>query len=136
MDFKLADAGLGAVEERFDIALSQLVENCMDPNTDPTKKRSIVIKFEYKPSKTDRGFGEMLTSVEPKLAPMAPLQTGLSVGIDTTTGETRAREHVQRGLFDDEEPARIDPIEEADNLAMQQAGKVGSAIPFRKQSNG
>lgn len=122
MDFNLAEAGMGAVQERFEKCMADLIENVMDPNTEPDKKRSITIKFEYKPNKNDRGFGELTTTVDAKLAPLAPLQSGLNVGINTETGEMNAREQVQLNLFDggpggNPTERTEDPIEAADENA-------------------
>lgn len=133
MDFNLADAGGGAVAERFESAMTQLIANVMDLNTDPVKKRKIIVSFEYTPGKQERSFGDWLTTVDTKLAPMAPLMSGLSVGINHSTGEMNAREHVQMSLFGNQpvsDPG--DNLALADDLAKQETG--GKITAFRKQA--
>lgn len=57
----------GAVPEVFEHALQQTLKNISDPNTDAKQKRSIVLKFTFKPSES-REVGEVIFSCEEKLA--------------------------------------------------------------------
>lgn len=43
----LAEVAGGAAEELFQRELRRVGENLLDPNTEPKKKRSITIKFEF-----------------------------------------------------------------------------------------
>lgn len=135
MDFKLSEAGLGAVEERFELELGKVIENVIDPNTNPDKKRQIIIKFEFEPNKNDRKFCELTTSVESKLAPLTPLTSGVAMGINEQTGEMNARENVQRSLFDEYPDKGESAVEEADRVAREDVGEGNRVVPFGKQAS-
>lgn len=53
--------------KQIDYALKQVVKNIADPNTDPTKKRAVVVKIEFKPDQT-RKKAEITYTVEAKIA--------------------------------------------------------------------
>jgi hypothetical protein len=57
----------GAVPEVFEHALQQVLKNISDVNTDAKQKRTIVLKFTFKPSES-REVGEVTFSCEEKLA--------------------------------------------------------------------
>ena len=44
----------GAVQEKIDRALKAVTDNIMDPNTPPSKKRSITLKITFTPREDDR----------------------------------------------------------------------------------
>jgi len=69
----------GAVSERFDIALQNVLDNILDPNTEPEKTRSITLKFSIKPNK-DRDFCAVSISSDVKLAPISSLGTEFFIG--------------------------------------------------------
>lgn len=100
MDINLSKIGLGALEERFDLAMKEVVQNILDPNMDPTKSREVIIKITIKPSKSNKKACEMFTEVKTKLEQRLPLFSSMGVGVDKN-GEYNAREFVQRPLFPD-----------------------------------
>ena len=51
-EISLANLIGGAVEERFQRALNRVVDNVLDINTDPKKKRKIRIDIGFKPAET------------------------------------------------------------------------------------
>lgn len=61
----------GAAVERFEEELNKVLRNIEDPNTDPEKKRSIVLKFDLFPSKLRDNF-QVIVSSESKVAPVTP----------------------------------------------------------------
>ena len=67
----LATIAGGAAMERFEEALGQILTNIADPNTDPEKKRSIILKFDLFPSKLRDNF-QVVVSSETKTAPVTP----------------------------------------------------------------
>lgn len=66
----------GAVGEMFAEALSRVAANIADPNTEPTKKRRIVITLDLEPYK-DRTGAQTSVSVETKLAGIRPAETSV-----------------------------------------------------------
>lgn len=69
----------GAVSERFSIALKEVLDNILDPNTEPDKTRAITLKFSIKPNK-DRDFCAVSISSDVKLAPISSLGTEFFIG--------------------------------------------------------
>ena len=50
MDKKsIIDMAQGAVVERIDYEMSRMIDNIIDPNTDPKKKRTLTIKIDITP---------------------------------------------------------------------------------------
>ncbi len=69
---KLDDLMDGAITERFNDALGQVLGNVFDPNTDPEKVREIALVVKLKPN-ARRDAAEFKTDVKVKLAPPVPL---------------------------------------------------------------
>ena len=91
----------GAVSERFASATRELWCNVLDPNTDPTKVRTLSLQLKVKPTK-DRKFATMSLDVSTKLAPPASVETSIIIGADEQ-GVITAYESVE-GV----EPGQID----------------------------
>lgn len=81
----------GAIMEQVDIETSKVVDNIIDPNTDPKKKRTITLKVDFIPS-ADRQTVTVIANAQSKLVPNGAVQTSLFVGIDPSTGEVAASE--------------------------------------------
>ena len=64
----------GAVQERFRIALAEVLSNIHDPNTRATEKRSIALTLTFAPY-ANRDAADLDVSVKTKLAAAAPAQT-------------------------------------------------------------
>ena len=64
----------GAVQERFRIALAEVLANIRDPNTRATEKRSITLTLTLAPYAT-RDTAQMDVTVKTKLAAAAPAET-------------------------------------------------------------
>lgn len=84
MDDKLKDVSLetlagGAVPERFDLAWADLLENVLDPNTDPKEVREVVIKVKVKPQE-DREGAAVRVEVLKKLAAPRAVVTPIHIG--------------------------------------------------------
>lgn len=69
---KLDDLMDGALTERFNDALAQVLGNVFDPNTDPEKVREIALVVKLTPN-ARRDAAEFKTDVKVKLAPPVPL---------------------------------------------------------------
>jgi hypothetical protein len=102
IEISLETVGQGALSEKFDDALIDVIKNTCDPNTDATTKRKLVIELTFTPNKNDRGLCKLDTKVTTKLGPSRPLESQVSMGFDKESGEIAAIEHVpvQATLFD------------------------------------
>jgi hypothetical protein len=75
----LKNLGNGAVIERFDRELSEVLENVLDLNTDAKIKRHILLKVVITPDE-DRDFGIIEVQTSTKLAPMSSLGLKMHIG--------------------------------------------------------
>jgi hypothetical protein len=71
----------GALQEKFEREMSKVLDNLLDQNTDPTKKRKVQINIEFV---TDKERELMKTQIEVKstLAPQNPVFTNILFGED------------------------------------------------------
>ena len=101
LEITLDTLGRGALEEKFQDALAEVVKNTCDPNTDAVAKRKLTIELTFTPDKIDRNRCELTTKVTAKLGATKPLISTVHMGIDTDSGEIAAVEHapVQGELF-------------------------------------
>lgn len=76
----------GSVIKRIDAEMEKVIANINDPTTEPTRKRSITIKVELKPS-DDRMKIDVAYTVSSHLEPAVPIVTSVFNGIDNSTGE-------------------------------------------------
>jgi hypothetical protein len=63
----------GALRERFEHALQQVLENIADPNTPADAVRAITIQIAFKPPKDSRERAAVKLQVTAKLAPRSPV---------------------------------------------------------------
>ena len=98
----------GAFQERTDYEMGRLIDNIMDPNTDPTAKRKIQITLELKPD-ADRTTVSVSCSVKSSLAPTYPVSTMLYIAANDTVIEMTPQIPGQMGLGGDvqEAPAQL-----------------------------
>ena len=113
IEISLESIGNGALSEKFDDALIDVVKNTCDPNTDATTKRKLVIELTFTPDKKDRTICKLDTKVTTKLGATRPLESFVSMGFDNDTGEIAAVESspVQPTLFDKSTAAMGSPSE-------------------------
>ncbi len=71
----------GAVNERFEREWEKVIANCFDPNTDPEKTRSVIIKIDVKPNE-DRTNGIFSCTVSSKIAPPVTVKKPLYLAVD------------------------------------------------------
>ncbi len=64
----------GAVQEKFRVALAEVLGNIRDPNTKATIKRSIILNIVIEPS-ANRDVAKMEVQVKTKTAPSMPAKT-------------------------------------------------------------
>lgn len=69
----------GAIMERMDYETARVIDNIMDPNTDPTAKRKITLTLELKPDK-NRQMIEVNVTAKSNLTPTMPVPISLYTG--------------------------------------------------------
>lgn len=97
----------GEIEKRVDLEVSRVIDNITDPRTDPTAKRSVTVKIEFRGT-LDRDKISVSAQATAKLAPVGAAQTMLQLTTDEN-GELVFREMSaqiagQTSLTDDDEP--------------------------------
>lgn len=73
MNFKeiqLANIADGKAVSQFNFELNRALENCLDPNTDPTAMREVTLKVKIKPQ-ADRARAEITFQASSKTCPDA-----------------------------------------------------------------
>lgn len=75
----------GALQEKFDDAIEKVLSNLMDPNTPWKNKRKISIEVTFEQNE-DRNDTSVNVSVVPKLAPVKPIATRMTIGKDIKSG--------------------------------------------------
>ena len=94
----------GAFQERTDYEMNRLIENIMDPNTDPVAKRKIQITLELKPD-ADRSTVAVSCAVKSSLAPTYPVATMLYIAANDTVIEMTPQIPGQLNMEDEEQEA-------------------------------
>lgn len=82
----------GALQEKFDVAMEQVLTNMLDPNTPWKNKREINIKVSFEQNE-DRDDTHVDVSVVPKLAAVKSIGTRMAIGKNIKTGELYAEEY-------------------------------------------
>ncbi|MBP3249365.1 MAG: hypothetical protein IJ170_02165 [Ruminococcus sp.] len=83
----------GAIMEQVDAEVGKIVDNILDLNTEPKKKRTLTLTVDFTPS-SDRTQVAITATAKSKLLPNNAVQTTLYVGADAATGEIQAVEMV------------------------------------------
>lgn len=104
--------GQDGLAEIVDLALTQVIANINDPNTDHKKARELTIKLTIKPTGEDRAFQLSTYVVSSKLAPVKPQE--ISSMMDT---DGKSLVFTSRGMSPDQHelPINVTNIKEARN---------------------
>lgn len=89
---KLQELVGGALQEKFNKSLENVVENMQNPNTPYKNKRNITIKLTFEQNEA-RDDVKVNIDVQEKLAPQTPLQTSFAVGRDLEDGSFYVEEY-------------------------------------------
>ena len=76
----------GAIMERVDYEMGRLIDNILDPNTEPSKKRKLTITLELIPD-SERQQIVVQTQAKSTLVPTTPIITSLYVTSNTADGQ-------------------------------------------------
>ena len=82
----------GALQEKFDAAMEQVLANMLDPNTPWKNKRSITVNVTFEQNE-DRDDTTVDVSVISKLAAAKSIGTRMAIGKDIKTGKLYAEEY-------------------------------------------
>ncbi|WP_125153127.1 replication terminator protein [Clostridium rectalis] len=75
----------GALAEKINMALKEVLENIADPNTEWKTKRKLTVDMTFA-SGEDRELAEVSIVAKPKLAPTKPLAAKIVIGTDGKGG--------------------------------------------------
>lgn len=127
----------GALAEKVDLEFERVLKNMKDPNTDPTKARSITITISFKGNKK-RELWESTAKVTSKLVPAKEVESTFIVG-RAENGEVIGRE-LSSGVpgqmyIDGDGDVATDVGEKvvADKDAPETVPVERSVVDFRKQ---
>lgn len=90
----------GAAIEMFDFELQRILDNIVDPNTNPKTKREVVLKVSITPDE-NREIGDIEITCTPKLAGQKSAMAKIIIGRTGKKGEGRELVTAQQGLFQD-----------------------------------
>lgn len=82
----------GTLQEKFNRALREVIQNMQDPNTSFKNKRGITISIGFTQNE-QRDDAKITVSVTTKTSPVLPIETALYMGKDLETGEIEIREY-------------------------------------------
>ena len=89
----ILDMAMGAIKERADYEMARIIDNILDPNTDPKKKRKLVLTLELVPDSERKTIGVNCTA-KSTLAATNPVCTSMYVTAAPGTGEVQVVEMV------------------------------------------
>ena len=99
----------GAILERCDYEMARVMDNIMDPNTNPTTKRRITLTLEFKPDK-NRQMISVEATAKSALAPTDPIALSLYTGFEAgrfVAVEMQSNVPGQLDVYGDEEAERV-----------------------------
>lgn len=95
----LENIGRGAAIEKFQDSLERVIENIVNPNTQPDKARKITLEVTFKPGKNDRSRCAVTVNSKETLAPLTEFETIVDVGMENGVPEATEFAPRQSGLF-------------------------------------
>ncbi len=112
----------GVLQEKFNMALIEVLENLQDPNTSFKNKRGITIAVGFTQNE-QRDNASITINVTTKTSPVLPIETSLYMGKDLDTGNIEIREYGKQiaGQMN-----FTDLPEEPEDDATERSGKVRS----------
>lgn len=120
MEIKLAELADGAVAERFNLEMQRVLDNIMDPNTDPKKVRTLTLKISFK---ADENRDIVTANIDTKanLAPVVGIGTKFLLDRDGN-GNVVGAELIQTSLFRKDEDPR--PASNVSYMERKQNGQA------------
>ena len=126
----------GALQEKTNKAIKQVIENMMDPNTPWKKAREVNIKLTFTQNE-DRDDTQVSVAVTTKTAPSTAIETRMAIGKDLRTGEIFAQEYGKqiRGQMslDDLKLAEPEQVVVGKDVVDTETGEItGRVVDFRE----
>ncbi len=91
LSLKVNDLCKGGVMERLSEALEEAVANCLDPNTEPKKTRTVTLTITLKPDE-QRNNAQISIATAVKKQPPIALETSIYMEANPKTGQIDANE--------------------------------------------
>ncbi len=136
IDLPLSELAQGAIQEKLDYELNKVFDNIHDPNTEPTDKRTVTIKLDFKPD-DNRQTVTVDSNFTTKLANVKGVATTVLTGKDLNTGHVQAKELKSnmpgQTYFDDNAEQKTDVGEPVDVIEKEQQRK--NIIDLQRGSN-
>lgn len=101
----ILDMAMGAIKERVDYEMGHVIDNILDPNTNPTKKRKMVLTLELTPD-SERRTIQVACTAKSTLVATNPVSTSLYVGAAPGTGLAQAVNTISK--MDDAEEIMVE----------------------------
>lgn len=108
-ELSLQNLGDGAAIEMFNEELQSVLNNIVDPNTNPKQSREVILKVKITPDE-DRQIGTVSVQCKPNLAPAREFLTTCIIGRLGKKGEAREIKAAQTTIFDDQ--GKVTPIDQ------------------------
>lgn len=109
VELTLESVAGGAAVELFDREFRKVLDNILDPNTDPTAARSVKIEIKIKPTE-DRESGTVSVVVGSKLATAKPVAAQIFMGMHNGKPTAVMYDPRQPGLFDEGQEPSVLPL--------------------------
>lgn len=91
INLNLSQLANGGIQEKINSELEKVLDNIMDPNTNPKEKRKLVITLTFSPNE-DRSLITTEANIKPSLAAQNNVSTMIMAEKDWKTGEIYANE--------------------------------------------
>lgn len=131
----LSDFCGGALQEKLNVAMKEVIDNMLDPNTPWKKAREVNVKISFNQNE-DRDDVSVSVHVTTKTAPVTAIETRMGIGMDIRTGKVYAKEYGkqvkgQMSLADlQKQPEKVVV---GDDVVDPSTGEVtGKVMDFRK----
>lgn len=90
----IAEIAKGALIEQTDGEIQKILDNILDPNTDPKKKRTMTVKIAFTPIGEDRELAKIDIQTTSSVVPYNAVSTNICLGRDAT-GNAVAMEYMK-----------------------------------------
>jgi hypothetical protein len=128
-NMNIANIADGALVEQVDIEILRVLENILDPNTDPEKKRKITIVLEFI-SDDRREVSDVKFTTKSVLAPQKAITTRIAFDINKSgniVAEELRKNALKGQLCMDDNGEIIEPMTSA-NVDLEKASRVVNNI--------
>jgi hypothetical protein len=131
INFDLNTFSGGALRDKFNKAMAEVIENLVDPNTPFKDKRAITLTITFEQTE-ERDDAVIIVSSKTKLANELPVKTGLFMEKDLSTGEIFFEEHFSKKAIKGQ--SKLDDFVKSEEIDEQQFDtETGEILDFRSR---